>query len=262
MQSAQDFQEPIYTSTKCQILLLVRYDPAERQEVTVVHKLFLTNEPAAYREMLLHRAAYESIPNGIVRFITEYVVQGRLGFLMEPCKQETLLRMAELCEANENLWTEHEILVLTLNMLTIVYRLHHIHIAHKAINAENWLLTSDGVLKLTDFGSAELISEVSENQEEQETLPSLPANQFQLDLQGIGNTLCQITMLGVEGKSAVMTDWSKKPAFERNTNIKQRFKKKRYSQQFADWVIELLEAKRSLEDLIRAVQVEVERGPQ
>ena len=262
MQSAQGFQGPIYTSSKCQLLLLVRYDPAVRQEVTIVHKLFLTNDPAVYREMLLHRVASERISKGIVRFITEYVVQGRPGFLMEACKQETLLRMAELCEAKQTLWTEHEMLVLMLNMLTIVYHLHQIHIAHEAINAENWLLTSDGELKLTDFGAAELISEANEDQEGQKTLPSLPANQFQLDLQGIGNTLCQITMLGVGEESASMANWSRKPALQRNTSIKERFKRKRYSQQFANWVIDLLDAKSSLEDLITAVQVEVERGPQ
>ncbi len=262
MQFAQGVQQPIYTSSKCQLVLVTCYDPAVRHEVTVVHKFFLTNDPAVYREMLLHRAASERFSKGIVRFITEYVVQGRPGFLMEACKQETLLRMAELCEAKQTLWTEDEMLVLMLNMLTTVYHLHQIHIAHKAINAQNWLLTSDGELKLTDFGSAELISEANEDQEAQETLPSLPVNSFQLDLQGIGNTLCQITMLGVEEESADTIDWSKKPAIQRDPSIRERFKKKRYSPQFANWVIDLLGAKSSLEDLITAAQVAVERGSQ
>lgn len=245
MQSSQ----PFCISHNSQFFLLTHYDPAKAREVTVVHKQFLTNGPNVYREMLLHRVASERISHGIVRFVTEYVVQGKPGFLMEACKKESLLQMAKLNESRQTRWTERELSVILLNMLTIVQQLHQIHIVHNAIKAENWLLTSDGEVKLTDFGAAELVP-MSIEADAQETLPSLPDDPFLRDLRGIGYSLCQTTMpywkiAGTEG---------------RNQIIQQRFEELQYTSQFANLVIDLLNAKRSLDELIFTVHSELARG--
>lgn len=245
MQSSQ----PFHNSRKSQLFLVTRYDPVKRMEVTVVHKQFLANGPDVYREILLHRVASERISHGIVRFVTEYATQGRPGFLMEACKKESLLRMAELNEARNTRWTEQELTVILLNMLATVQKLHRIRIVHNAINAENWLLTSDGEVKLTDFGAAELVPRSNEV-EAQETLSTLPENQFLTDLRGIGSSLYQVTM--PSGRISERAG--------RDQQIRQRFKEIRYSPQLAAWVIDLLSAKSSLDELLSAVQVEQARG--
>lgn len=178
----------VFASERSNIYTRRYYDPIEAKDVTVVFKQFMTNDQEVFKEILLHRAASERVPQGIVGFKGELYLDGHPGFLMEACKRENLLSMAFTSLTQ---FTETELLSLLKNMLDIVGNLHLHRIAHLNISAANWLLTTTELIKLTDFGSAELIPLDSDLQD---TLPTMTETHFMRDVSRIGFTLYQVVM--------------------------------------------------------------------
>ena len=127
-------------------------DPSKPNQVI---KLFNTNSPEAYREVVMHKIASE-LTIGVVGYVDVYFDEGRLGIVMEECQWESVGRMRMTLEQEKlRRWAERDLLCIAMDMMKVVSALHSVCIAHQNLGLDNWLLSGNNCLRLSDFGSAQ-----------------------------------------------------------------------------------------------------------
>lgn len=147
-----------------------------------VIKLFNINSPEAYREAVMHKIASE-LTIGVVGYAGVYFDEGRLGIVLEACQWESVGQLRRSLEQEKlRRWTERELLCAARDMMKVVSTLHSAYIAHQNLGLDNWLLSENNCLRLSDFGSAQHVN-----------MP-FPGGKspFQGDIFQIGANLCEL----------------------------------------------------------------------
>lgn len=132
------------------------YDSSKGCEVPVISKVFNSPTPQAFTEIYLHEAAARASPS-VVKIYQKGLERGRLLLRMEYCEKGSLFDEIERRRSENMPFNPHFLLFTTINMLRILRDLHAANIVHRGISSENFLLTADFSVKLTDFGAAKLI---------------------------------------------------------------------------------------------------------
>eukprot|EP00054_Salpingoeca_dolichothecata_P007904 m.45237 g.45237 ORF g.45237 m.45237 type:complete len:305 (-) comp17376_c0_seq1:87-1001(-) len=87
--------------------------------------------------------------SGMTNFMGGYYFQGKLWILIEVCSGGSL---ADIMRARNAPFSELQIRCSSFQLLTALDFLHQNFVFHRDLNASNILLSSDGAVKLADFG--------------------------------------------------------------------------------------------------------------
>lgn len=122
---------------------------------------------------------------GVVAFLELTIDEGQIGIVMDACQSGNL---AQRCAAlGRSRWSERELLQIAIEMMRVVGKLHDACIAHGDLVLENWLISRGDCLRLTDFGSAELVQFPANTH-----LKDRKSLKFDRDMQQIGKNLYQM----------------------------------------------------------------------
>lgn len=117
-----------------------------------VSKEFRRDSDENRNEIVIHEKL-SHIPGVVKGFGSPY--EGKSRLLTEYCEKNSIRSFFE--ESKEPV-SEADLLSMYRQMTTTLQLVHEEKVAHRAISAENWLLTADIQVKLTDFGHARLLS--------------------------------------------------------------------------------------------------------
>lgn len=126
-----------------------RYSRIEQRNIegrVVAVKIFLGNPVDASKEMALHRKLSERVP-GVVGLLEER--EDPKSLVLEYCSHGSLrMFYAQLPE----LLPEGSLLEFYRGMIHVVETMHNARYVHRALTADNWLVTEDMQVRLSDFG--------------------------------------------------------------------------------------------------------------
>jgi len=146
-------------------------DTSQGRTVPVITKVFHSATPQGFSEIYLHEAAARASP-GVTKVYQPGLERGRLLLRMEYCEKGSLACEIEQRKRDNQPFNSQLVMVTMINMLRTLRDLHAVNIAHRAVSTENFLLTADFSIKLTDFGAAKLI----ERGKELDSHTELPGN--------------------------------------------------------------------------------------
>ena len=130
----------------------IYFDPYRPQYVL---KRFHRNTPEAYQEAAIHCFA-SRLTVGVVSCYGVSLENGQLGLVLEACQKENIARICDSLK-DQGKWSEVDLLRIVVSMMRTVQQLHEECIVHGNLKLENWLLSQQKCLRLTDFGSARLV---------------------------------------------------------------------------------------------------------
>lgn len=126
------------------------------EPVPAITKVFNSATPEAFSEVYLHEAAAKASP-GVVKVYQRGLVRGRLLLKLEYCENGSLAFDIERRKQEMSRYEPAFLLTTMVSMLRTLRDIHAANIAHRGITSDNFLLTADNSVKLTDFGNAKLI---------------------------------------------------------------------------------------------------------
>lgn len=126
------------------------------ESVPAITKVFNSATPGAFSEVYLHEAAAKASP-GVVKVYDRGLSRGRLLLKLEYCANGALAWDIERRKQKNSPYEPAFLLTTMISMLRTLRDVHAANIAHRGVTSDNFLLTADNSVKLTDFGNAKLI---------------------------------------------------------------------------------------------------------
>ena len=145
----------------CTLYLEEWSSSSRREPVAAITKVFNSPTPEAFSEVYLHEAAAK-VSTGVVKVYDRGLARGRLLLKLEYCENGSLAWDIERRRQEMSPYEPAFLLTTMVSMLRTLRDIHTANISHRGITSDNFLLTADNSVKLTDFGNAKLINEEKE----------------------------------------------------------------------------------------------------
>jgi len=95
-------------------------------------------------------------PN-IVKYYDSFIEDGMLIIIMEYCEEGDLAHTIKISKKENNYFKEEKILNWFVQILLAINDIHDKKILHRDIKSSNIFLTSNGTVKIGDFGISKLL---------------------------------------------------------------------------------------------------------
>lgn len=101
----------------------------------------------------------------IVKYKDSYIEKGNLIIIMENCEEGDLQKHIKICKKKKQKFPEELILNWFLQILFGLKYVHELKILHRDLKSSNMFLSSNGLVKIGDFGISKILDKTQENAE-------------------------------------------------------------------------------------------------